>query len=116
MIDLSNLAEATEQQVFNQVKNHLLTQGKKSKSAGRACICLYKNEEGLKCAAGCLIADHQYMPEMEDNVWTDLVLQEIVPSAHSNLIRSLQTIHDSFEVEAWPMELREVAVKYNLQY
>jgi len=115
MIDLSNLAEATEQEVFEQVKNHLLTQGKKSESVERG-ICFYKNEEGLKCAAGCLIADHQYMPEMEANMWTSLVVQEIVPSAHSKLIRSLQKVHDSFAVETWPNELREVAVKYNLQY
>ena len=115
MIDLSNLAEATEQQVFNQVKNHLLTQGKKCIS-DNTCLYRGKYDNNLKCAAGCLIAYYQYMPEMEQNDWETLVKEGIVPSAHSNLIEALQKIHDHHSVEAWPMKLREVAVKYNLQY
>jgi hypothetical protein len=113
MIDLSNLAEATEQEVFDQVKNHLLTQGVKCESDD---TCLYRGENNLKCAAGCLIADHQYMPEMEENNWETLVEKGIVPSAHSDLIEALQKVHDTCTVGTWSNYLWEVAREFNLQY
>ena len=38
MIDLSNLAEASEQEVFDQVKNHLLTQMECSVNEQEHCV------------------------------------------------------------------------------
>lgn len=56
MITLKTLADATEQEVFDQVANHLLTQMKKSehtrKNPYEYVNCLYRSSDGLKCAAG----------------------------------------------------------------
>ena len=114
MIDLSNLAEASEQEVFDQVKNHLLTQMECSVNEQEHCV--YKSEEGLKCAAGCLIAEHQYDPKMEGEAWSGLVTQGIVPNAHEELIGKLQSIHDGMLPENWSFELEELAKERNLCY
>ena len=55
-INLSNLAQASTQEVFDFVAIHLLTQNEKS---GDDQVCYYRSPTGLKCAAGCLIADDE---------------------------------------------------------
>lgn len=64
-ITLKNLHEATEQQVFDQVAGHLLTQ----KEVLPSPACFYRGPNGLKCAAGCLIANDEYMPEEFNLEW-----------------------------------------------
>lgn len=56
-ITLSNLHEATAQQVFDQAALHLLTQNRKSKEDTK---CAYRTKEGLRCAAGCFISEEEY--------------------------------------------------------
>ena len=56
MITLATLEQATAQQVFTQVKNHLLKQNEKSMING---ICAYRGSNGLQCAAGCLMSDEE---------------------------------------------------------
>ena len=58
-ITLSTLSEATEQQVFDQVKNHMLTQMKKSMLESNGDPCAYRGFDGLQCAAGCLMSDEE---------------------------------------------------------
>lgn len=53
------------QEIFETVKNHLLTQGKKAKAASTFNTCKYRTQDGLKCAVGCLIPDDKYMPEFD---------------------------------------------------
>lgn len=102
MITLKTLPEATPQEVFDQVKNHLLAQNKQ-------CIgtitCRYRNEEGLKCAAGCLISDEEYLPEMEIGLWSKLIERDLVPPNHQDLILALQHIHDSYSPMRWKEQL-----------
>ncbi len=117
-ITLANLHEATAQEVFNQVKTHLLTQMKRAHSGGKCC---YRNEEGLSCAAGCLIADEEYKTEMDMDFvqgtgWKDMVLLGYFPNIHVSLISSLQNIHDNYAVDAWERELKNKAASYNLEY
>ena len=69
MITLKNLGEATPIQVFNQAKEHLLKQIKKSESGGYRSFCMYRGPDGLKCAAGCFIADDEYDEGMERLDW-----------------------------------------------
>lgn len=64
MITLKTLPQASEQEVLDQIAVHLLTQKQKCNNGKDQTDpnyqCLYRNEEGLKCAAGCLIADDEY--------------------------------------------------------
>jgi len=91
MITLATLQHATAQQVFDQVKAHLLSM--KNRSMG-AQGCAYRGELGSKCAAGCLIADDEYVRTLESYNWEDLSRMERVPSYHAELISQLQWLHD----------------------
>lgn len=97
-ITLKNLHEATAQEVFDQVKNHLINQGEQSLNSGG--LCLYRNANGLSCAAGCLISEEEYSTNFEMNLWGDLIKKNLVPSTHSDLIGELQQIHDQWEESA----------------
>ena len=112
MITLKTLPSATAQQVFDQVKTHLLSQMEMSGEI----FCLYRGPRGLKCAAGCLIADDEYRPEFEGKRWSDLVGKGKIPKEYSELIVKLQEVHDYKEPEDWEEELKSVAEKFNLKY
>lgn len=115
MITLKTLAQATDQEVFDQVKTHLLTQNQKAvNNYGK---CRYRFGE-LKCAAGCLIGDDEYRKEFDSygGSWPFLCNQGLIPKEHMALIVELQRIHDRHNVEWWPASLREVAKKFNLEY
>lgn len=95
-ITLATLSKATEQQVFDQVARHLLKQGKRAMSDNGSCK--YRAGNGLMCAAGCLIADDEYHAKYDvRGGWLSVVeaYPHEVPSAHQNLIASLQGLHDS---------------------
>lgn len=116
MITLKTLPQATAQEVFDQVKNHLLSQKAQSKMDD---MCLYRNPNGLKCAAGCLIGDDEYVPEMDDRPssgWRELVLEGLVPKDHDTLIRRLQEVHDLYNVDGWSKKLELVAKEFGLSY
>ena len=66
MITLKTLGKATAQEVFDQVATHLLTQNERSLDGAS---CSYRNCDGLKCAAGCLISDDEYDNQMEGIDW-----------------------------------------------
>lgn len=115
MITLATLPEATEQEVFNQVAEHLLIQGKRSvltEEPGEACA--YRNHLNLKCAAGCLIGDDEYDPKMENETWGTLCERGTVPSNHRMLICEIQKIHDTFDVVHWRGQLEQLACSHKL--
>jgi hypothetical protein len=101
-----------EQLVFDTVAKHLLTQGKKS--LGISGNCLYRNEQGLKCAAGCLIPEEQYNVYMEGSTWSDLVLKEHVSNHCHKLIDMLQYLHDFESPSIWLSLLHKLAKDQNL--
>lgn len=114
-IDVHNLSEATEQEVFDHIAWHLLTQNKKSidtKSTG--ITCQYKLGE-LSCAAGCVIPDAFYNPEMEGGDWTNLTAKYSITTTHSELISSLQLLHDWEEAAVWKTYLAPIADRYKLK-
>lgn len=113
MITLKTLATASPQQVYDQIVNHLRKQGEKSFEDE---ICQYRTSNGLKCAAGCLIADDEYSSEFEGCIWTDLIDQMNIESAHSTLISELQVVHDLMKVENWEENFIHVAREFNLVY
>lgn len=97
MITLATLAEATEQQVFDQVALHLKKQNARSVKPG-SNTCVYRSPTGLMCAAGCLIAESEYRIELDDSEhgtsWGELVSASVAPSTHKKLIGGLQSAHD----------------------
>lgn len=107
MITLKTLGQATAQEVFDQVATHLLTQGKPSMSEGGGCFYRRIN---LKCAAGCLISDEEYLREMDedDSSWEGLINRGLVPKTnHSELIQSLQAAHDNTSIKDWIIGIKQ---------
>ena len=112
-IKLSNLALATEQQVFDQVTNHLLAQ-KVVSVAPSGGYCAYRGNNNKMCAAGCLIGPEEYVPEMDsfngDTSWEGLIFRKLVPSTpHNELIGELQVIHDTDKPHVWEEALKNLA-------
>lgn len=114
MITLKTLPEATAQEVFDQVAKHLLTQNETSYCDDAVGVCAYRGPDGLKCAAGCLIADDEYNTDWEQQGWTVLVDSRAVPLKHHDLIRSLQMIHDEYDQDSWREHLTDLADKHKL--
>lgn len=113
MITLKTLSDSTDQEVFDQVATHLLTQHQVSLANDRQCS--YRGDNGLKCAAGCLIGDDEYNASfMEGHSWLRLRMEGIVPDEHWELVTELQKVHDLEEIENWQRELRFVAAQFHL--
>ena len=112
---IEKFAELTEQELFDKVANHLLTQNKKSyNSAENACA--YRSPDGLKCAAGCLIEDNEYTDGLEGKTWAGLLVRRCVKDDHSSLIMRLQKIHDHKRPCEWKDKLKNLAEEYNLKF
>ena len=115
MITLATLHLASAQEVFTQVKNHLLSQNRKSLLSKD--ICGYRGQYGTACAAGCLMSDEEAAAIPEEQSWESLVVQGLVTtSKHENLIGALQEVHDIQPVPCWPDSLRELADEEGLVY
>ena len=111
MITLKTLPQATEQEVFDHVSKHLLKQGERSRDESGGC--LYRHED-LKCAAGCLIGDDEYDPNIEGFTWETLSRKKF-PKNHADLIETLQFIHDAEPVKNWRSQLEKLAAVKNLK-
>ena len=79
--------------------------------------CLYRGPNGTKCAAGILISDEVYDPEME-NMLISNVVKEFTGLEHLekevDFLNTLQEIHDDKPVEGWDKELRILAEENQL--
>lgn len=125
------------QEIYDKVKAHLLTQGKKSEAKTISGQCLYRSPDGLQCAAGCLIPDELYDPEMEgarvpkcaeellstdsddnDTRRTAMIGNALVKAGINvrdvPFIERLQRIHDHFSPDCWSYELHRLAYTYSL--
>ena len=62
----------SNQETFDRVVNHLLTQGKPAYKVSEDYTgCMYRfldDEQMLMCAAGCLIPDEKYTEKMENGI------------------------------------------------
>lgn len=111
----------TQQEIFNKVWNHLLTQDKQAINDNEG-VCLYRAEDGCMCAVGCLIPDELYDPDMEgldvNNTKVRGVLEEIGlldQADNLGLLNSLQYIHDHVSSAYWESHLRGVADERHLK-
>ena len=118
MITLSTLPDATAQEVFDQMLDHLRKQGKKSEIHGYYLYRCEINGEVLRCPAGCFITDEEYKIQMDDpkegSEWMDLVERKLVPSHHCGLIQAGQRIHDAYEPHEWENQFILLAYKKGL--
>ena len=106
----------TGQEVFDFVVENLRKQGCKSETNSG---CAYRGDNGLKCAAGFLITDEEYHPDMEDMGIDDassvIVLPPIVEN-HIHLVGALQVVHDSCDVDKWEGGFKSCAAEFGLVY
>jgi hypothetical protein len=97
----------SEQEIFDRVAAHLLTQGVQAKNSQEDY--LYRTNDGLKCAVGCLIDDDAYDPALEglgvtsDSDALDHALRESNIDTDNprvcHLLTDLQRLHDNHPSE-----------------
>jgi hypothetical protein len=108
-ITIKTLETFNAQEVFDFVATHLLKQNKKAESQQYINSCLYRTQDGLKCAVGCIIADDEYFYEMEGKS-VRTVLPNSTENIHFTLLLELQKIHDKPKFTAyWNNDLHELA-------
>lgn len=110
-VTLATLAQATEQQVFDQVVTHMLTQKTRSSIDG---VCAYRGFNNKRCAGGCLMDEDEYAPRFEGCTWDVLIQEHGVPTDHQLLIKALQNIHDRTKPELWAFALYSLARQFKL--
>lgn len=108
----------TDRQVFDKVRNHLLTQKQKSER-GPGQSCGYRGKNGLQCAVGCLITDEAYNPEIEGEPISQELAQRCLidsgitfTSKTEAMLLHLQYIHDFEDVSKWEGMLNKAKVKF----
>lgn len=120
------------QQLFDKVATHLLAQKAPAMSCGG---CMYRGDDGMMCAVGCLIDDKAYSPRLEGlslsdkgggsaEVIVDAVRRSIGRDLDHDeiaMLRELQQLHDNAggvaptgDVDQWPEGLRKIATRYAL--
>jgi hypothetical protein len=110
-------------EVFDKVKTHLLTQGKRSaKMMGTSenPLCMYRAGGGLSCAVGCLIKNEYYNERLEGyTVQTHNVSQALKASgvdikepSMADMLDDLQSLHDHTVLHDWASELDCIENKY----
>lgn len=110
----------TRQEIYDKVKAHLLAQGRRALQPGSKSACVYRAPNGDKCAAGMLIADEHYSPDLEgssayyNNSVNDALRKSGVPEEWLSFVAELQTIHDAYSPEEWREELENLARKEGL--
>lgn len=105
----------SNQEVFDRVARHLLTQMRQSWDHEQQC-CAYRGSRDTRCAAGVLIPNSLYERNMEGKYWEELCLDYPLLRNVRNpvLIRDLQSIHDDVGVERWAPSLRKLADRLKL--
>lgn len=107
----------TDQEVFDIVAKHLLTQNKRAVNSKGFCV--YRANDGSKCAFGVLITDEEYSSEMEHKGSSILIGHKDYPSLdrfayNIGIIASLQHIHDTINPKSWKDNLKDLAYMYGL--
>ena len=111
----------TDQELFNIVATHLLTQNARSLGGTTEDICAYRGDNGLKCAVGVLISDKYYEEKFEGLPCSaGVVLKALelslgfLTADQIDLLTRLQIIHDRKLVKDWESYLEELAYEYEL--
>ena len=112
-----------KQEIFDTVVAHLRKQGKKAQHTtdDGVTTCRYRTDDGLKCAAGCLMPDEVYSSDMEGQrcFASDLLARlprALVDVFESDVLHELQNLHDHDPVSMWETRFAEIAEIYELEY
>lgn len=110
--------DASLQDIYDFVANHLLTQG--SPALDKNGDCVYRTQDGRSCAVGCLIPDANYHDDMEFRGVAVLAEQfrKFLPdfiSANVPFLINLQSLHDNTPPQMWREGLADLAAKYDLR-
>lgn len=116
------------QKVFDRVSIHLLTQRQMSLDGNG--VCVYRGQNGMKCAIGCLIPDSVFNKSYEGSqiltLWLDHSNSKMVKYLQSLINKKdtvedikmfydrLQEIHDLYTVANWKFHLQRFANDYKL--
>lgn len=132
-VNLKNLKDLTEQEVYSTVRHHLLTQMKQAADVFEVELspidrtvetsCRYRTAEGLTCAVGCLIPDNLYDESLEgsvasgvlDTLQLELNMTWDERRRWSAFLDDLQVIHDQSQPEHWETQLNNFAKCRGLQ-
>jgi hypothetical protein len=107
-----------KQEIFETVARHLFAQGRQA--TDEIGICVYRADNGNKCAVGALIPDEMYNPNYENNTLIGLLngpvfdktnsehgirrqIPVILPtyfSRNQGLLSRLQGVHDHYDPAA----------------
>jgi len=112
------------QEIFDKVSSGLLAQGAvctriiASKGA-KALRLAYRGEGGCRCAAGFLIPDILYRPEMEGHLFDDEIFKAVrrtmgISHEDTVFITFLQRVHDNWPPSSWREELAALGLRFNL--
>jgi hypothetical protein len=111
------------QEIFDTIATHLLTQNEKSLSPNG--LCVYKSPLGLSCAVGYLLKDkdtstyegvgvddlrHTIRDPNQKTLYQDLLSVGVPDTDEAfNLLDELQVVHDSFQPVNWKKHLQLLA-------
>jgi len=108
-----------DQAIFDRAARGLLYQGGKSVTGSGKCV--YRGPNGKKCGAGWEITDEEYRPKMDEDPRGGSITnlhhagwlpERLVP--HTAILTSIQSTHDSEQMEDWPHRLNAIALRYKL--
>lgn len=107
----------TNQEAFDKVKAHLLLQNSRALYKNRGCC--YKDQNGKKCAVGCLIPDELYEDRFEGSGVIELLrkstnLRALFDGLDAIFLMDLQLVHDTKDPKDWPECLNHLATVYGL--
>ena len=98
----------TDRDVFEFIKNHLLTQGQRS-LMDNEMTCAYFGVEGKKCAVGALIREDIYHYSIEEKPVNHSLVQSAITKSVPNwkinteMLCELQSIHDGKSMHDWEL-------------
>jgi hypothetical protein len=106
----------TNIELINFVFEKLIAQGARSiRSADDRCM--YRGDNGLKCAAGHLIKDEFYSRQIETlGACAGIVKKALTDSGidkrQLQLVGELQAVHDNYSPDGWPLHRDRMLTQY----
>lgn len=122
--------ETNRQKLFDAMLDHLRLQGQPAITPHEAgAKCMYRTDNGLKCAIGALIPDELYRPGFEEASTSDVLdecgvtdegLRDFLTNAQANLhdipVTNARYIGDCHFLSYVEQYARHLATRYNLIY
>lgn len=114
MTKARDMSDASLQEIFDFVSEHLLTQNHASMHKYK---CVYRQpDNGMMCAAGVCISDDRYDNDMEHKNFRTVNIEFNLgyDNEQVGLISRLQSVHDNTYSRYWQYELAAVAAYFGL--